>query len=192
MTRHQPVKCDDKVVMLVRWVDKNNNSSRLCDEFFFHRKKEEFMKLTLLDCTKKPSSNNKCIVEYSTQNKPMIISCEMKYKPALSIKNKVYDADVKLWSFCWWSDRNGTNFATQISSSCSPCSFIVSKIEEIVEIKLDVKRPYVKYKTTLADQAFEMKLNYPVQDEEDEPIKDVFKVGDTIAGLFKAQVKIKE
>jgi len=33
---------------------------------------------------------------------------------------------------------------------------------------------------------------YPVQDDNDESIKDVFEVGDTIVGLFKAKVKIKQ
>ena len=150
------------------------------------------MKLIFLDFSKKTTFENKCIVEYGTQYKPMIISCEMKYKPELMIKHKVYDAEVKLWSFCWWSERKNIEHGNHISNSCLPYSFIASKIEEIVEVKLNIRHPYVKYKTTLADQVFEMKLNYPVQDEDDEPIKDVFKVGDTIVGLFKARVIIKK
>ena len=42
------------------------------------------------------------------------------------------------------------------------------------------------------DQVFEMKICYSEQDEDDEPIKHTFKVGDTIVGLFKATVKIKK
>ena len=150
------------------------------------------MKLIFLGFSKKTTFENKCIAEYGTEYKPMIISSEMKYDPELFIKRKVYDADVKLWSFCWWSERNYIKHANHISNSCLPYSFIVSKIEEIVDIKLDVKHPYVKYRTTIADQVFEMKLNYPAQNDEDEPITDIFEVGDTIVGLFKAHVKIKK
>ena len=149
------------------------------------------MNLIMLDFSKKTTYEDKCIVEYTTQYKPMIISCEMKYKPELLIKHKIYDANVILYSFCWWSDRKNDRHANHISKSCYPCSFISSKIEEIVDIKLNVKHPYVKYRTTLADQMFEMVLHYPEQDEHDEPIKDTFEVGDTIVGLFKAKVKIK-
>ena len=79
-----------------------------------------------------------------------------------------------------------------ISNSCYPSCFITSTIEEIVDIKLDIKHPYVRYKTTLGGQVFEMTLSYPTQEEDDEPIKDMFKVGDKIIGLFKAEVKIKK
>lgn len=150
------------------------------------------MKLIMLGFSKQHSYEEKCIVEYATQNTPMIISFEMKYKPELLVKNKVYDADVTLSSFCWWSDRDSNNQGTHISNSCFPCLFISSKIEEIVEINLDAKHPYVKYKTTLADQTFDMVLYYPERDEDEEPIKDVFKVGDTIVGLFKANVIINK
>ena len=150
------------------------------------------MKLIMLGFNKQSSYEDKCIVEYATQNKPMIISSEMKYKPELLIKNKAYDVEVTLSSFCWWSDRDGNNQSTHISNSCSPCSFISSKIEEIVEINLNTKHPYVKYRTTLVDQTFDMVLNYPERDEDEEPIKDVFKVGDTIVGLFKANVIINK
>ena len=146
------------------------------------------MKLIMLGFNKQSSYEDKCIVEYATQNKPMIISSEMKYKPELLIKNKAYDVEVTLSSFCWWSDRGGNNQSTHISNSCSPCSFISSKIEEIVEINLNTKHPYVKYRTTLADQTFDMVLNYPERDKDDKPIKDVFEVGDIIVGLFKAEV----
>ncbi len=150
------------------------------------------MKLIMLGFNKQSSYEDKCIVEYATQNTPMIISSEMKYKPELLIKNKVYDVDVTLSSFCWWSDKNDGQQSTHISNSCFPCSFISSKIEEIVEINLNTKHPYVKYKTTLADQTFDMVLDYPERDKDEEPIEDVFEVGDTIVGLFKAKVKIKK
>ena len=150
------------------------------------------MKLILLGFSKQGAYSNECIVEYSTKYKPMIISTRIRYDPKLLIKHQEYEADIKLWSFCWWSSTNHINHANHISNSCLPYSFIVSKIEEILEIKLDIKKPYVKYKTTLADQVFEMKICYPEQNEYDEPIKDTFKVGDTIVGLFKAKVKIKK
>lgn len=150
------------------------------------------MKLIMLGFSKQKSYEDKCIVEFTTQFKPMIISSEMKYKPELLIKNKVYDADVTLSSFCWWSNRNDNQHSTHIRNSCLPYSFISSKIEKIVDINLNTKHPYVKYKTTLADQAFDMVLHYPERDEDDEPIKDVFEIGDTIVGLFKAKVKIKK
>ena len=150
------------------------------------------MKLMLLNFSKPDAYNDDCIVEYTTAYKPMTISCRMKYQPELLIKHQEYEADVKLWSFCWWSQNDHTNHTTHISNTCLPYSFISSKIEEIVETNLNSKRPYVKYKTTLADQVFEMKICYPERDEDDEPIKDTFEVGDIIVGLFKAKIKIKK
>lgn len=148
------------------------------------------MKLIMLDFSKKDTSKSECIVEYATKDEPMIISCEMKYKPEYLIRHKEYDADVKFWSFCWWSQRNANKQSNHISNSILPFNFIASKIEEIIEIELDCENPYVKYKTTLFGQQFEMILNYGVKDENDTPIKDTFQVGDWICGLFMASIKI--
>lgn len=150
------------------------------------------MKLIMLDFSKKSTFENECVVEYTTKYEPMIISCKMKYNPEHLVKHKEYDADVKFWSFCWWSQRDATKHSCHISNYCLPYSFIASKIEEIVEINLDCKKPYVKYRTTLAGQQFEMTLNYGEREEDDQPIKDTFQVGDWICGLFKAQIKIKK
>lgn len=150
------------------------------------------MKLIMLDFSKKSTFENECVVEYTTKYEPMIISCKMKYNPERLVKHKEYDADVKFWSFCWWSQRDATKHSCHISNYCLPYSFIASKIEEIVEINLDCKKPYVKYRTTLAGQQFEMTLNYGEREEDDQPIKDTFQVGDWICGLFKAQTKIKK
>ena len=150
------------------------------------------MKLIMLDFSKKSTFENECIVEYTTKYEPMIISCKMKYNPEHLVKHKEYDADVKFWSFCWWSQRDAIKHSCHISNYCLPYSFIASKIEEIVEINLDCKKPYVKYRTTLAGQQFEMTLNYGEREEDDQPIKDTFQVGDWICGLFKAQIKIQK
>ena len=150
------------------------------------------MKLIMLDFSKKSTFENECVVEYTTKYEPMIISCKMKYNPEHLVKHKEYDADVKFWSFCWWSQRDATKHSCHISNYCLPYSFIASKIEEIVEINLDCKKPYVKYRTTLAGQQFEMTLNYGEREEDDQPIKDTFQVGDWICGLFKAQIKIQK
>ena len=150
------------------------------------------MKLIRLDFSKKSTFENECIVEYTTKYEPMIISCKMKYNPEHLIKHKEYDVDVKFWSFCWWSQRDTTKHSCHISNYCLPYSFIASKIEEIVEINLDCKKPYVKYRTTLAGQQFEMTLNYGEREEDDQPIKDTFQVSDWICGLFKAQIKIQK
>ena len=150
------------------------------------------MKLIMLDFSKKSTFENECVVEYTTKYEPMIISCKMKYNPEHLIKHKEYDADVKFWSFCWWSQRDATKHSCYISNYCLPYSFIASKIEEIIEINLDCKKPYVKYMTTLAGQQFEMTLNYGEREEDDQPIKDTFQVGDWICGLFKAQIKIQK
>lgn len=150
------------------------------------------MKLIMLDFSKKSTFENECVVEYTTKYEPMIISCKMKYNPEHLVKHKEYDADVKFWSFCWWSQRDATKHSCHISNCCHPYSFIASKIEEIVEINLDCKKPYVKYRTTLAGQQFEMTLNYGEREEDDQPIKDTFQVGDWICGLFKAQIKIQK
>ena len=37
-----------------------------------------------------------------------------------------------------------------------------------------------------------MTLNYGEREEDDQPIKDTFQVGDWICGLFKAQIKIQK
>lgn len=150
------------------------------------------MKLIMLDFSKKSTFENECFVEYTTKYEPLIISCKMKYNPEHLVKHKEYDADVKFWSFCWWSQRDATKHSCHISNYCLPYSFIASKIEEIVEINLDCKKPYVKYRTTLAGQQFEMTLNYGEREEDDQLIKDTFQVGDWICGLFKAQIKIQK
>jgi|GEM_PF-4447166 len=150
------------------------------------------MKLIMLDFSKQSTFENECVVEYTTKYEPMIISCKMKYNPEHLVKHKEYDAVVKFWSFCWWSQRDATKHSCHISNYCLPYSFIASKIEEIVEINLDCKKPYVKYRTTLAGQQFEMTLNYGEREEDDQPIKDTFQVGDWICGLFKAQIKIQK
>lgn len=150
------------------------------------------MKLMFLDFAKPLNYEDECIVSYTSKYAPMIISCKMKYDPDLLIRRQEYDASVKFWSFCWWSDRAAINHSSHITSYCLPFSFISTTIEELLEVKLDVKKPFVRYLTTLAEQKFEMKLCYPERDIEDGPIKDTFEVGDRIVGLFKAIVKIKK
>ena len=150
------------------------------------------MKLIMLDFSKKKTFENDCTVEYTTKYEPMIISCQMKYNPDFLVKHKEYEADVKFWSFCWWSQKDPSSRSSHISNYHLPYSFIASKIEEIVEINFDDKNPYVIYKTTLAGQQFEMILSYGTRDEDDPPIKDTFQVGDWICGLFIAKVKIKK
>ena len=145
----------------------------------------------MLDFSKEETSKDKCIVKYTTKYEPMIISCNMKYKPEYLIRHKEYEADVRLWSLCWWSQGSAKSQTCHISSSALPFTFIASKIEEIVETRLDCKQPYIKYKTTLSGQQFEMVLVYGEKDDDDPSIKDNYQVGDWICGLFRAIVKIR-
>ena len=112
----------------------------------------------------------------------------MKYRPELFVNNKEYDADVRFYSFCWWSDRLDNDMNCYINNLLSSCNFISSTIEEVLEINTDADTSYIKYKTTLFNQVLEMVLLLPKQNR---PIKNDFKVGDTIVGIFKAEVSLK-
>ena len=148
------------------------------------------MELVLLGFSKKSPYDKECIVEFTPRYEPMFISCEMKYDPNIMIPNAVYEADVKYWSFCWWTDKETTGHCSGISQHCFPLSFISTTIEEIIEKRFDVVRPYVRFKGMVHGRIHEMKLCYPKQYEDDEPIKDTFEVGDKVIGLFKAKVTI--
>ena len=150
------------------------------------------MELVLLGFSKKNTYDKECIVEFTPRYEPMIISCEMKYDPKIMIPKTIYEADVKYCSFCWWTAKENTGRCTGISQHCLPFSFISTTIEEIIEKRFDVARPYIRYKAKIHGRTHEFKLCYPNQYEDDEPIKDTFEVGDKVIGLFKAKVTIRK
>ena len=150
------------------------------------------MELVLLGFSKKKPYDKECIVEFTPRYEPMLISCEMKYDPKIMVPKTIYDADVKYWSFCWWTDKENTGHPIGISEHCFPLSFISTTIEEIIEQRFDVARPYIRYKAKIHGHIHECKLCYPKQYEDDEPIKDTFEVGDKVVGLFKAKVRIRK
>ena len=150
------------------------------------------MEIVLLGFSKKNTYDKECIVEFTPRYEPMFIAAEMKYDPKVMVPHAIYEAEVKYWSFCWWTDREKTGHCSGINPSCGPYSFISTTIEEIIEKRFDVPRPYVRYKAIIHDRAHEIKLCYPKQHADDEPIKDVFEVGDRVVGLFKTIVKLHE
>ena len=154
--------------------------------------KETNMELLMMNFTKNDAYSDECLVDFSTIKKPMIISSFMKCNPKYLYRGKIYKTETKLISSCWWSEKNPKKCSMHIPNNWMPYSFIASKIEKILEINLKSKEPYVRYKTTLAEEEFEMVLTYGKQSDEDELIKDFFEVGDWICGLFSANIKIKE
>ena len=147
------------------------------------------MKLKLLDIS--DIDNKKCLASFSPASYPMIINVVIDCDPTLLIKGKEYEADVNLNAFVWWAECQKARWSTAISKSCFPFSFIESTIEELIDVNLKIKHPYVKYKTTINNETFELTLNYRTQHKDDEPIKDTFKVGDRVIGLFRANIKLK-
>ena len=148
------------------------------------------MELVLLGFSKKNVYDKECVVEFTPRYEPMFISCEMEYDPKIMIPKTIYEADVKYWSFCWWTDREPTGNCSGLSQHCFPLSFVSTTIEEIIEKRFDVPRPYVKFKGSISGHIYEIKLCYRKQYEDDQPITDIFEVGDRVVGLFKAKVKI--
>ena len=147
------------------------------------------MEIKTLGFVKKEVTDDECVYNFGLAEWPMIFSAKMKYEPRISARNTRFEADVSFWSFCWENTSNPVNHVTHISESIGPCCFIVSKIEKILEIDLKGKRPYVTYETTLSGEKFKMTLCYPHRQKGDKPITDTFSQGDTIIGLFKAEVK---
>ena len=150
------------------------------------------MEIVLLGFLKKNTYDKECIVEFTPRYEPMFITCKMKYDPKVMVPHTIYEAEVKFWSFNWWTDRDDTGRYCSINPGCCPCSFISTTIEEILETKLDVKRPFIRYRSIVHGHVHELKLCYPERDKDDEPIKDVLKVGDRVVGLFKAEVKLRK
>ena len=148
------------------------------------------MEIITLGFKKEKTFDDECVYHFGLASQPMVFSCKMKYDPRLLKPHEVHDADVSFWSFCWENTSNPANHVTHISESIGPCCFIVSKIERILEIDLKGKRPYMTYETTLSGEKFKMTLCYPHRQKGDKPITDTFSQGDTISGLFKAEVKI--
>lgn len=146
------------------------------------------MKLTLLSIS--DINKNRCIASFSPIHYPMTINAEIDYDPSFLIKGQTYETDISLDAFVWWSECQKASWSTSISKSCFPFSFIESTIEELIEVNLVAKYPYVKYKATINKEVFALTLHYRKKHKDDEPIKDTFKVGDRVVGLFKANVKL--
>lgn len=146
------------------------------------------MKIIILNVLKQNKNDEYCLVKFGTANAPMIFDCYMKCDQNIPAAPSHVEADVELYSHCFVSESMNANVNTHLMASSFPCNFISSTIEEIVELKLDIDMPYVKYKTTINGEVFNVTLIYPKQDE---PVKDIYKVGDKIVGLFRADVSIK-
>ena len=147
------------------------------------------MKLILLSIS--DINKNKCIASFSPVDNAMIINVETDFDPSFLDEGKEYDADVKLTAFIWWSECQKAEWSTAISKRCFPFSFVKSTIEELIEVNLKARHPYVRYKSTINNEMFELTLNYRTQYKDDEPIDDIFKPGDRVVGLFKANIKFR-
>ena len=156
--------------------------------FFFKGVK---MKLKVLN-VKRDKRKKKCLIEFVPFDYPLIIYTEMEYNSKWMIPKTIVDADVKWFGFAWRTSSMKPGIAVHAMPSCYPYSFLFVRIDDLLEVKLEEHFPYVKFKSEIEGNTYEVKLAYGERSEDDDPIEATFKEGDLVAGLFKAYVDIKE